>query len=155
MSNILRAVSNEPLLSWNEATWSQFIILKSVCQIMFVILWFFHSYALVKLVNEVYLLLLFWIFFACILSKNIRALLKKKKIIVMGNFLFSQGPVAVKMVSELSVYWKRSIIHWGQHNDLKLSCGVRSLAIFLISFVIIGCVNQCSPEKQNQLDIYK
>lgn len=77
---------------------------------------------------------------------------KKKKIIVMGNFLFSQGPVAAKMVSELSVYWKCSIIHQGQHNDLKLSCGIKSLAIFLISFMIIGCVNQCSPEKENQLD---
>ena len=70
----------------------------------------------------------------------------------MGIFLLSQGPVAVKMVLELSVYWKCSIIHQGQHNDLKLSCGVKSLAIFLISFMIIGCVNQCSPEKENQLD---
>ena len=77
-----------------------------------------------------------------------------KKKIVMGNFLFSQGPVAVKTVLELSVYWKHSIIHWGHHDDLKLSCGVKSLAIFLISFMIVGCVNQCSPEKQNQLDIY-
>ena len=70
----------------------------------------------------------------------------------MGIFLLSQGPAAVKMVLELSVYWKCSIIHQGQHNDLKLSCGVKSLAIFLISFMIIGCVNQCSPEKENQLD---
>lgn len=98
------------------------------------------------------MLLLFWIF-ACIFVQRYRALLKKI-IIVMGNFLFSQGPMAVKMSIGIIRLLKRSIIHWGQHNDLKLSYGVRSLAIFLISFVIIGCVNQCSLRNRTNW-IYK